>query len=665
MADPGKDPRKDGFLVTAYKKYMTKLCRRRFGNAVSPEKIDQLLDDILDEKLREPKIYAVNNQKRKVAVMGLLTFFQSIVDSALIVGGASVTYLQHAVAKNPFRDFILMLRFKRNDEKKTRKKYDRVKQFADWSRWNRKQNNTKIISNSLYGVLGYAKFIFYNVFLAESITRMGRTIIATAATGFENFLADNVCIACESELYEYISVILDEYDEKWTEYDPIILGVEVSPAQVKERLIKKCQFDVSSKTEHHLDGILNRLSPMALLLLYFRNNFMEFNRVPFIRDQIVKIVKAIPSLQLPELKAIESEETREDIQTLWSYYDLFVFNPKPVYDNVRKMMYGTRKAVLYIDTDSNFISLARWVDQIENEFLHSQYDHDPKEFVFVCANVLTIFLTEVVDRNLKDFAARCGITEEWRQYLSMKNEFFFWRILFGDVKKRYIDLQLIQEGQILNEGLGLPEIKGYDFRKFSTKAPIREYYTEMCLNDILRPETIDLRHLLRKCYDLKREVSESMRRGESKYLKQANVSSPDHYADPFRISGIKGVMLWNALCPEQLIELPAEVDLIPIRNLATNKYRTLFAERYPEIYAKLEREIFNNRNPNIAKMALNVIAKPRNDDIQMPDWLLEFMDTGKIVNATIKLIHPIMESLGIKIARPTKNKEVLTNIVDL
>ena len=61
MADPGKDPRKDGFLVTAYKKYMTKLCRRRFGNAVSPEKIDQLLDDILDEKLREPKIYAVSN----------------------------------------------------------------------------------------------------------------------------------------------------------------------------------------------------------------------------------------------------------------------------------------------------------------------------------------------------------------------------------------------------------------------------------------------------------------------------------------------------------------------------------------------------------------------------------------------------------------------------
>jgi hypothetical protein len=41
------------------------------------------------------------------------------------------------------------------------------------------------------------------------------------------------------------------------------------------------------------------------------------------------------------------------------------------------------------------------------------------------------------------------------------------------------------------------------------------------------------------------------------------------------------------------------------------------------------------------------------------------MDTSKIVTSTIKLINPIMESLGMKIQKPTSTKEFLTNIVDL
>lgn len=149
------------------------------------------------------------------------------------------------------------------------------------------------------------------------------------------------------------------------------------------------------------------------------------------------------------------------------------------------------------------------------------------------------------------------------------------------------------------------------------------------------------------------------------YFKQANVNPPEHYADPMRISGIKGVMLWNALCPEYAIELPSDVDIIPIRSLSSKKGKEYFSERYPALYERLEREIFNNRNPKIQEMTLNVIAKPKNNNIPMPDWLLDVMDTGKIVNSTIKLIIPIMESLGMKIQKPTKNKQYLTNIVDL
>ena len=218
---------------------------------------------------------------------------------------------------------------------------------------------------------------------------------------------------------------------------------------------------------------------------------------------------------------------------------------------------------------------------------------------------------------------------------------------------------------MLKDGKGIPEIKGYDFRKSVTKEFVRDFYTDLCMNEILSPDTIDLRKILHDIDGLKREIRRSMEAGESMYFKQANVNSPEHYADPLRITGIKGVMLWNALCPEYAIELPSDVDLIPIRNLSSKKNREWFAQAYPDVYARLEKEIFNNRNQNIASMTLNVIAKPKNNNIPMPDWLKDIMDVNKIVNSTIKLINPIMESLGMKIQRPTSTKEYLTNLIDL
>lgn len=651
-------------LVEKWKRYTMKIIKHRFGDTINMIAVEKYLDKMIDDEMKVPQVYWVNNFKRRVVSTDALAAIESIEENNLIVGGAAAVFVQHDVMPNPMRDFILWLRNKRKVEKHTRDEYERG--TDEWDRWNTKQGNTKIISNSLYGVLGYAKFILHNIFLAESITRMGRVIISTAACGFENFLADNVHFSTDSELYEYVENIIEEYEDKYRDsLDFSILGVQVDTDHVVERLIDKCGFPVPATVSQNLRAIVNRQSDAVKLLLFYKNNFFKFNRIPVIKDKIMFIMENIDELKLPNIKKIKDERVQEEVQDLWRFYDTFVFYNHPIYDSVRKMAYGTREAVLYIDTDSNFIALNRWVQQIQHEFFHDDFKQDRKEFTFICANIITIFLTEVVDRNLKMYAKNCGISDKWAEYLSMKNEFFFWRILFGDVKKRYIDLQMIQEGKLLKDGKGIPEIKGYDFRKSVTKEFVRDFYTDLCMNEILSPDTIDLRKILHDIDGLKREIRRSMEAGESMYFKQANVNSPEHYADPLRITGIKGVMLWNALCPEYAIELPSDVDLIPIRNLSSKKNREWFAQAYPDVYARLEKEIFNNRNQNIASMTLNVIAKPKNNNIPMPDWLKDIMDVNKIVNSTIKLINPIMESLGMKIQRPTSTKEYLTNLIDL
>lgn len=653
-------------MVERWKKYNMDIIRERFGDTISMIKVEEYLDQIIASELKDPTVYVVNNQKRIVSTIDLLALTESIEDQNLLIGGASVLFCQHDQMKNPVRNFILRQRNKRKEEKKKRDTYDKVLNPEEWMKWDIKQLNTKILQNSLYGVLGYAKFILHNLFLAESITRMGRVIISTAACGFENFLADNIKFSTTSEIYEYINLIIKEYEDLYKgKMTFSVLGITKTSEEVFDRIMKKCSFYVPGNTQRHLMAMINRQTDDIKLLLYYKNNFLEFNRIPCIKEKIKFFMSRIDGLKLPSLEKIKDEEARKEVADLWNFYDVFVFYNHPIYDSVRKMAYGTREAVLYIDTDSNFVALNRWVQQIRHEIMEDQYPQDPKEMVFICANIITIFLTTVVDRNLKMYARNCNVSEKWAQYLSMKNEFFFWRILFGDVKKRYIDLQMIQEGKLLNDGNGIPEIKGYDLQKSTTKENLQKFYTDLCMKQILSPDEIDLRTIMLDIDALKKEIRRSMEAGESLYFKQANVNPPEHYATPLRISGIKAVMLWNALSPEYAIELPSDVDIIPIRNINSAKGREWLQLHYPDVYARFEREIINNRNPNIAQMSCNVIAKPKNANIPMPEWLKDMMDTAKVVNSTVKLIAPIMESLGLKVQRPSSTKEYLTNIVDL
>lgn len=653
-------------MVERWKKYNMDIIRERFGDTISMIKVEEYLDRIIASELKDPTVYVVNNQKRIVSTIDLLALTESIEDQNLLIGGASVLFCQHDQMKNPVRNFILRQRNKRKEEKKKRDTYDKVLNPEEWMKWDIKQLNTKILQNSLYGVLGYAKFILHNLFLAESITRMGRVIISTAACGFENFLADNIKFSTTSEIYEYINLIIKEYEDLYKgKMTFSVLGITKTSEEVFDRIMKKCSFYVPGNTQRHLMAMINRQTDDIKLLLYYKNNFLEFNRIPCIKEKIKFFMSRIDELKLPSLEKIKDEEARKEVADLWNFYDVFVFYNHPIYDSVRKMAYGTREAVLYIDTDSNFVALNRWVQQIRHEIMEDQYPQDPKEMVFICANIITIFLTTVVDRNLKMYARNCNVSEKWAQYLSMKNEFFFWRILFGDVKKRYIDLQMIQEGKLLNDGNGIPEIKGYDLQKSTTKENLQKFYTDLCMKQILSPDEIDLRTIMLDIDALKKEIRRSMEAGESLYFKQANVNPPEHYATPLRISGIKAVMLWNALSPEYAIELPSDVDIIPIRNINSAKGREWLQLHYPDVYARFEREIINNRNPNIAQMSCNVIAKPKNANIPMPEWLKDMMDTAKVVNSTVKLIAPIMESLGLKVQRPSSTKEYLTNIVDL
>jgi hypothetical protein len=90
-----------------------------------------------------------------------------------------------------------------------------------------------------------------------------------------------------------------------------------------------------------------------------------------------------------------------------------------------------------------------------------------------------------------------------------------------------------------------------------------------------------------------------------------------------------------------------------------------FKERFPEAYARLEKEIYNNPNESIRRMGLTSIAKPKNAEVPIPEWFEFLLDSQKVVQDDLDLIAPILRSLGLNGLRTNASTEYITNIIDL
>ena len=64
-------------------------------------------------------------------------------------------------------------------------------------------------------------------------------------------------------------------------------------------------------------------------------------------------------------------------------------------------------------------------------------------------------------------------------------------------------------------------------------------------------------------------------------------------------------------------------------------------------------------------MGLTSIAKPKNSDVPIPDWLSFLMDYEKVVQDDLNLIAPILKSLGLNGLKTNASTEYITNIIDL
>jgi hypothetical protein len=81
---------------------------------------------------------------------------------------------------------------------------------------------------------------------------------------------------------------------------------------------------------------------------------------------------------------------------------------------------------------------------------------------------------------------------------------------------------------------------------------------------------------------------------------------------------------------------------------------------HPEIFAKLMK-LFEN--PRIQSGGIKSIAIPIDGEI--PDWVKPYIKIEEIIENNIRLILPVLNSLGMKVIGRTKSSKFFSNIVQL
>ena len=233
-------------------------------------------------------------------------------------------------------------------------------------------------------------------------------------------------------------------------------------------------------------------------------------------------------------------------------------------------------------------------------------------------------------------------------------------------KKNYASLIEVQEGNLVPKDAQLA-ITGIEALAKSTKSvKTRNALKKILLEDIMRADQIDQMRVIKDIAVLEKQIINSLQSGSKEYYKPATIKSMGSYDDPMRIQGIKASYAWNLIRGKDLpaIDLDArngiDIAKVIINRATVEKIKDTYPDIYANILEALDNDAFKTVNKKTGKVTSNsidAIAIPM--DVNVPDWLMEFIDYDTLVNDNIGGFP--YQSIGI-VSRKGIN---YTNIIEL
>ena len=207
---------------------------------------------------------------------------------------------------------------------------------------------------------------------------------------------------------------------------------------------------------------------------------------------------------------------------------------------------------------------------------------------------------------------------------------------------------------------------------------------------ILVDDDINVRGILRDLRDFKNEIRGSIESGETKFLQNGNAKELGAYKNPEREQSIRGVLAWNMLNPDNMIDLPSRVSLLKLNFITEDSVKDLdplnifmsFDEKIPKKYRTKQKKLGAKKWNEYAeenltgeqghweynKKGFQVLAIPSNATI--PEWCIPYIDYTTTINNITAPFNPVLEIFklptieeGRSIGGINRKSESFSNIV--
>lgn len=205
-------------------------------------------------------------------------------------------------------------------------------------------------------------------------------------------------------------------------------------------------------------------------------------------------------------------------------------------------------------------------------------------------------------------------------------------------------------------------------KKSTIPKKLRKEFTKILEEDILKAETLNLKNILDKYDSLEIEIENSLKSKSTEYLLPKNIEVISSYKTPDQIEAVRGVLVWNALEPDNQIIPPEKLDLLKLNCVNENDPRLLELKKlYPDKYATIMKVVFNNnttkQNIDISRFGFTCIALPKGLE-KIPDYLVPFIDYKSMVNNNMTNGYIILESIGV-FTDNVKTVKYKSNIIEI
>lgn len=673
--------------------------------------VEELVEKEMEKHFENPSVVIDNNFKRQTSESTLLTVMDWAIDKEPIIAGNGTFYKNQHQAENPIANMLDGMLKKRkaykkemfNVEDKTSQRYSDLDLL---------QQNQKVNANSYYGASGMKASAFFSKWSGGATTSSAQSVIATCYSTFEAFIADNFIFYDINECFNWLKEIRKQIKE-----DPETVSW-LKPHTKKDvfEKLKNMFLHWKDSYEEPLWKYIMNLSDNEINRIYYRNRLEEFTEDhEYILNLNKLILDSVEVYPLLPKKIAENKDSgwekmipkkfvgkfergmdynafacktafmdpndipdsvEKEVKELTSFYMKYVYTRYLVFDKIYRLKNFGRKSVVVIDTDSNILALDMWIEFVFEKF--AKYSDKPKENIeFILINTITYTLTQVVTDILLYYGKCSNIPEEFRPRYNMKNEFFMRRLVISDVKKRYMSLFKLREGNLLDPPK--TDIKGFDFKKSSTSDICEKIFTRLSEDYLLKSDEIDVRGLREELRNLEKDIMEDIQCGNLTYLPIANAKELSAYAEPGSEQSIRGVLTWNMIYPDSPIDLPSKVKMLKLTAFKEEDTYPL-KKKNPEIYDVIIKEIFNdtsgifitrsikNGKESFNSKGMQVLAIPSNGKI--PDWVKPYIDYTSVIGtilAPFKSVTDLLKincvSTGYKKNGVNRESEAFTNII--